>query len=276
MSDFHMTRRTLLGAGVATIGTSGLARQPSEESGMTHTRQPEDVLPAALQDHWYNAARYQPDRPLEDFEPSRAALVLIDLINWQTASDGASVRSVRDAGLDQAADYLIARCAETVLPNLHALLPAARNAGVQVIHARLASRHPDYLDIVPALRAYVRAAGAQDGSRACEPLPGLAGPRDLSVVKSGSGAFTATDLDALLRRLKIDTVLYAGVVTNACVMLTVAGGFDLGYRQYLITDCTGALSEKDQSEAERFMRTYLAEPVGAAQVVAVLRARGRS
>src|SRR6185436_19871800 len=100
-----------------------------------------------------------------------------------------------------------------------------------------------------------------------EPEPG-----DLTVVKSGSGAFTGSDLDLLLRRLKIDTILYAGVVTNACVLLTVASGFDLGYRQFLISECSAALSDEDQEDAERFMNVYLAEVVTAAEVLDVLEA----
>jgi nicotinamidase-related amidase len=70
--------------------------------------------------------------------------------------------------------------------------------------------------------------------------------------------------------LGIDTLLYAGVVTNACVFLSAASGFDLGYRQYLITDCTAALSDKDQASAERFIGSYIAELVTAEQVLSAL------
>ena len=148
---------------------------------------------------------------------------------------------------------------------------AARKAGVQIVHAKLASRHPDYADIVPWLRPYVRDAAAMEGSWGAAVLPELGEePGDLSVIKTGSGAFGGSDLDFLLRRLGIDTVLYAGVVTNACVMLSVAGGFDLGYRQYLISDCTAALNERDQNDAERFIRFYLAEVVSSADVLRAL------
>ncbi len=78
---------------------------------------------------------------------------------------------------------------------------------------------------------------------------------------AGSGAFAGSDLDFILKRLGIDTLIYAGVVTNACVMLSVASGFDLGYRQYLATDCTGALCDEDQADAERLMGFYLAQLV---------------
>jgi nicotinamidase-related amidase len=226
-----------------------------------------------LRVHWYNSRHYSSDSKWKGLEPSRAALVLVDLINWQAHPDGASLRLLREAGAGEQADYLLSRCEKSVIPNLGRVLAAARTTGVRVVHARLASRHPDFTDIVPALRPYVRAAGAIEGSWGTEALSQL-GPDagDLSVVKTGSGAFTSSELDTLLRRFGVDTILYAGVVTSACVMLTAAVGFDLGYRQFLISDCTASLSDHDQSDAERLLGVYVAEIVSASEVVTALKA----
>jgi nicotinamidase-related amidase len=238
---------------------------------MTGTSQPANILPESQQRHWYNAQTYRADEPWAGLEPARTAVILVDLINWQVAPDGASVQSVRGSGAHDRADYIVARCEKVVLPNLSRLVAGARAAGVQIVHARLASRHPDFADIVPALRPYVRAADARDGSAACEPIKEVrAAPQDLSVVKTGSGAFAGSGLDFLLRRLGIDTLIYAGVVTNACVMLSVASGFDLGYRQYLVTDCTGALCDEDQADAERLIGLYMAQLVTTDETLAAL------
>lgn len=229
------------------------------------------MLPPDLSAHWYNAKRFSPGDPWGDFDPARTALVLVDLINWQIDPAGPSIAAMRAAGHDARADYLLGRFADVIAPNLKLLLPAARLAGVRIVHARLASRHPNYADIVPALRPYVRAAGAHDGSLAAAPIAEVGdAPGDLSIVKSGSGAFGGTELDFLLRREGIDTILYAGVVTTACVLLSVAAGFDLGYRQYLVADCTGTLSARDQEDAERLIGNYLAEIVTAADAVAAM------
>lgn len=230
---------------------------------------PTGLLPSDLSSRWYNAKDYVPGDPWRNFTPERTALILVDLINWQVSPDGMSIRSLRAAGHGDGADYLIRRCTDVVLPNLGAVVPAARRAGIRVVHTRLASRDPDYRDIVPALRPYVCAAKACDRSWEASPIAEVGeAPDDLSVVKSGSGAFGGTELDFLLRRNGIDTLIYAGVVTTACVMLSVAAGFDLGYRQYLLADCTGALSDQDQSDAERLIGNYLAEIVCAADLTA--------
>ncbi len=222
----------------------------------------DQLLPPHLAAHWYNAAQFTPSDPWRDFRPQRTALILVDLINWQVGGQSASIASLRAAGHDQGADYLIQRCEQVVLPNLRTAAAAARKAGIRIVHARLASRHPDYRDIVPALRPYVRAAEAQDGSHAANPIAQAnAAPGDLSIIKSGSGAFNGTELDFLLRREGIDTLIYAGVVTSACVLLSVATGFDLGYRQYLLADATGALSDRDQGDAERLIGNYMAQIV---------------
>ncbi len=198
---------------------------------------------------------------MDPLVPSRTAVVLVDLIEWLAGSDGFTFRTMRAEGRADEADYLEARCRTLILPRLRRLLDRARAVGVTVIHVRLASRHADHADIVAPLRPFVEAAEARDGTPACEPLAGLSAPVDLSIVKTGSGAFAGTDLDMLLRRLGIDTVLYAGTLTNACVLLTAAAGYDLGYRQFLLSDGTGAFNDQDQADAERLLAVYVAEPV---------------
>lgn len=95
------------------------------------------------------------------------------------------------------------------------MMAAARHAGATIVHSEPASRAADCADIVPALRAYVRAGGGVGGTWAAEPLAGLRGPGDLLVTKSCAGAFGGSDLDQVLRNLGVRTVLYAGVVIES-------------------------------------------------------------
>lgn len=231
------------------------------------------ALPTDMQTRWYNSKRFVPEDPWAGLDPGATAVVLVDMINWQAHPQGTSVAALRASGADNQADYLLARCESLVMPRLLTVLAAARQAGIAVVHARLASRSADYTDVVPAFQPYLRGARATDGEWATEPLEGLWQPRDLSVVKHGSGAF-ASDLNSILRNRAVNTVLYAGVLTNACVLLSTAAGFDLGYRQYLLADCTATLGDEDQEAAERFIGTYLAQIVSAESTVDALRCVG--
>jgi nicotinamidase-related amidase len=226
-----------------------------------------------MQTRWYNSARFVPEDPWAGLDPGATAVVLVDMINWQAHPEGTSIAALRAAGADDQADYVLGRCESIVMPRLLSVLAAARHAGIAVVHARLASRSRDYTDVVPAFQPYMRGARAMEGAWETEPLEGLWQPGDLSVVKHGSGAF-ASDLNSVLRNRAVNTVLYAGVLTNACVMLSAAAGFDLGYRQYLLADCTAALTEDDQREAERFISVYLAQIVSAESAVDALRSVG--
>jgi hypothetical protein len=51
-------------------------------------------------------------------------------------------------------------------------------------------------------------------------------------------------------------------------MLTAAPGSDLGYRQFLISDCTAPFNERDENDCERFLGLYVAQLVCAARVLA--------
>lgn len=236
-----------------------------------HLASPEPtILPGDMVDQWYNADCFDPNDKWAGFQARSAAVVVVDMINWQAHPDGASIQALRAAGNEDLASFLLDRCQTVVTPALLRILERARRVGVRVVHARLASRSPDFADIVPGLRAYVRMARAAEGSWGSEPLEGLYQQGDISITKSGSGAFNSSDLNQVLRNLGIRTVIYAGVVTSACVLLTAAEGYDLGYRQYVLEDCTAATAEDDQEYAIRFMDTYVAQAVTAAETLTAL------
>ena len=84
----------------------------------TEEKKHASALPASMMRHWYNDTDYSPDAPWKSFDPRRSALVLVDLINWQADPQGASIQSVRAAGKNDHADYIVKRCAELLIPNL--------------------------------------------------------------------------------------------------------------------------------------------------------------
>ena len=73
-----------------------------------------------------------------------------------------------------------------------------------------------------------------------------------------------------MRARGVDTVLYTGVATNVCVLLTVSAGFDMEYKGYLVTDATGTFSDELQSAAELVMGSMTATLTTTDEAIATL------
>jgi nicotinamidase-related amidase len=73
-----------------------------------------------------------------------------------------------------------------------------------------------------------------------KPLPG-----DHIVWKRRSNAFYNSDLELMLRRRGIDTVIITGVVTNGCVANTVRGAQERDLHVIVLSDCCAAMMPED-------------------------------
>lgn len=61
-------------------------------------------------------------------------------------------------------------------------------------------------------------------------------------------AFLGTDLDTLLRSLRVQSLLVAGVCTDICVASTVQHARNLDFRCYVLSDCVaGTSAERHQA-----------------------------
>ena len=72
------------------------------------------------------------------------------------------------------------------------------------------------------------------------------GADDLIVVKHRYSSFYQTDMDLVLRDMKIEQVLVCGVVTNICVRSTVHDAFFRGYEVIVPHDACAATSAREQ------------------------------
>ena len=89
----------------------------------------------------------------------------------------------------------------------------------------------------------VSAAGVLSGSF---PEEFEAKPSDYIVVKPRFSAFFGTELDALLRRLGVDTLLMAGTTTPNCIRTTAYDAIALEYNVAVARDCTSSATEEIQ------------------------------
>jgi nicotinamidase-related amidase len=142
--------------------------------------------------------------------------------------------------------------AARIIPNIRTLLDHARKARVPVIYATDAH--------LPGIDPEFDVSGrhAEAGSWGAEVVDELT-PRkgDFRVFKRKYSAFQGTDLDQLLRELKVDTVILTGVVTDVCIQHTAADAFFRGYKVVVPKDCVEAVDEETQEASVKFIeRTY--------------------
>jgi biuret amidohydrolase len=207
-------------------------------------------------------------REWEPLVAERTALLVIDMVNWQVAEDGALVSWARDMGRDTS--YLTERVRQQVTPNIRALADKCREAGAAVVYLRIGCRRHDHRDAVPGLRGLCAAADARDGTHACAVVDDLVPqPGDLSLVKTGSSPFLTSDLHSTLGHMGVTTLVHTGVMTDACVLNSVFGSWDLGYEGRLVADATATWDDAGQAAAERIL-TGTARLSTTAEVVAEL------
>jgi nicotinamidase-related amidase len=138
-----------------------------------------------------------------------------------------------------------------VVPPLAALIAAARDAGVMVIHTREGHR-ADLSDCPPAKlnrgapskrigdpgkygRILIRGEYGHDIVDELAPVDG-----ELVIDKPGKGAFYATELQDVLVDAGITQLLVTGVTTEVCVHTTTREANDRGYECLVVSDCVGS------------------------------------
>jgi nicotinamidase-related amidase len=127
-----------------------------------------------------------------------------------------------------------------LLGHIRDLLRLARGAGAVVVHCTVG---PDFVPGIPpnypgAAAIAKRTAGAGPEPGAADPVPEIGRTAgDLLMNRHhGVSPFTGTDLDALLRRLGIRTVVACGVSLNVGILGLTIEAVGLGYRVAVVTD----------------------------------------
>ncbi len=171
------------------------------------------------------------------FRPAATALMVIDMQKDFLSPDGMAGREGEGIQILQ-----------PIVPRLQRLLPAARRAGLEVIHTREGFA-PDLSDLSPLRRDrgtvgvngplgryLVRGEAGQDFIDELRPRPGEA-----VFDKPGFSAFFRTALADHLQRKGVTHLILTGVTTQCCVQSTLREAVDRGYYCLLLEDCCAAL-----------------------------------
>jgi ureidoacrylate peracid hydrolase len=176
----------------------------------------------------------------------------VDVQNDYLHEDGSLARSGRSVSPTQA-----------VVPRIASVIDDARSQGVQVVWVK--TEHHDWTNS-PAWTQ--RLAGKQDVGRYPICVGGSWGaefyqvsPREGEpvITKHRYSGFVNTDLDTVLRSLRIQHLVVIGVTTNVCVDSTARDAVMRDYFVTLVTDCMAADTEDEHMAALRTFDHYFGE-----------------
>lgn len=86
-----------------------------------------------------------------------------------------------------------------------------------------------------------------------------ASERDYHIVKPRYSAFFQTELDLILRRLRVNTIVLTGTTTPNCIRTTCYDGISLDYNVVVIRDCVSSNSDEIQQSNLRDMKNVGAQ-----------------
>jgi nicotinamidase-related amidase len=168
--------------------------------------------------------------------PARTALVLVDLQNDFVHRDGAYGRAGQSAP------------AIAALPaRLKPVADAMRRAGGWIVSTHFTlvpgrGGEPFILPHLKKLRPFLGKGDFAPGSFGHDLVDELK-PTDLMIEKVAYSAFYMSRMEFVLRRAGIDTLLFAGIVTNGGVASTVRDAHVRDFRAMVLADGCAAFSD---------------------------------
>lgn len=205
-------------------------------------------------------------------EYERAALLIIDFQYLTASRDHGLFARLRDTRLSADAEYAISRIETLAVPNARRLAEAFRANRSPVFYARCASLRGDGSDQTARHRAQglVCTTSSKEAQILDEIAPAAG---DVVLTKTGSGAFTSTNLDHLLRNIGVSTLVVAGMWTNSCVETTIRHAGDLDYRVVLVEDACVAVAPRHHLTAIEYLSDNFCVVRSTDQVIAALTRR---
>jgi nicotinamidase-related amidase len=167
-------------------------------------------------------------------EPQRrTALLLVDVIN----------------DMDFEGAEALVRLAEPMARRLHALKARARDAGIPTIYINdnFGKWRSDFRTLVE--HCVNDDVPGREVARLLRPDAG-----DYFVLKPKQSAFYGTTLDALLRDLRITTVILTGIAGDNCVLFSANDAYMRDLKLFIPADCTASNTQEENDHALKLMQ----------------------
>ncbi len=198
-------------------------------------------VPEGYGDYWFG---HIPPVPVR--RDGTTALLIIDM-QYHCASANQGLNFALDKIDPGSMDYFNNRNETLVIPTIAKLLGTFREHRLPVIYVTLGSYYRDLRDLSARFRRWIRAleerTGVEDifwsGSPLFATRKEIAPLPDETIVhKTTTGAFNGSNIDQVLQRLGIETLIITGVSTNECVETTARDAADRGYGCIIVDEGT--------------------------------------
>jgi nicotinamidase-related amidase len=174
--------------------------------------------------------------PQTVIDPKKTALLIIDM-----------QKHFLDGKNDFFAGVYAQVVKNRVIENIAGLLKAARATKLPVYHITTGHK-ADRSDVVPTITDMVSTAELPhlvEGTPSAEIVNELKPTDGESIVfKRRHGAFYQTDLELLLKNRGVDTLLFAGVLTDVCVAITFNEARVRDYHVVVLSDCCASSTKE--------------------------------
>ena len=200
-----------------------------------------------------------------DIIPSSTALAIIDMQKYGCCRDiGLGPVYLKEA--PETAEYWFSRLSEVAIPNISKLLQFFRKNKLRVIHICVGPLLPDASDMFPRRRlrdqSRLKVSGIDHffspGTLEHEVIDELKpNPGEMIFNKNTSSAFNSTNIDQILRNMRIETLVITGMATSACVESTARDASDKGYNCILVEDaCADRYPDSHKMTMINFARAF--------------------
>jgi len=211
--------------------------------------------------------RHGSAHPFAEFDPRRAALVVIDMQN---------------AFLMEGVGHAVCAKAREIVPNVNRLAAAMRDAGGTVVWIKnthdescLESWSVMHNASRPEAREK-RIAAMSEGTLGHQLWAGLEPvPEDLVVKKYRYSAFlqTSSDLPQILADRGIETVLITGTMTSVCCDSSARDAMMLNFRTLMVSDACATSTDEEHAAALGLFYLTFGDVLSTDELVSRLRAQ---
>lgn len=204
-----------------------------------------------------------------DIQPAQTALLVVDMQNAFL--------------LPQVAHALVPGAPE-IVSTVNRLASALRDAGALVVWIKatadqqtLRSWSCYHGSLLSPAESQRRLAAVAEGTKGNELWPALdIRPEDEVVSKTRYSAFIqgASNLEEVLRRRSVDTVIVSGAATNVCCDSTARDAMMLNFRTIMVSDANAAAGDEVHLAALVNFYLYFGDVMTTEEVIGYLRAAG--